>query len=117
MDEQKRDGLSFLPENGMSSETIKRYLDQGISMDELVSSCSKILERGGSIADPDMEDIVNPFGIFDPFGPPNTSNLPNFPLDSLPPVLKDMAAATAESLQVDPGMTAAAALAVAGLSV
>lgn len=117
MDEQKRDGLSFLLENGMSSETIKRYLDQGISMDELVSSCSKILERGGSIADPDMEDIVNPFGIFDPFGPPNTSNLPNFPLDSLPPVLKDMAAATAESLQVDPGMTAAAALAVAGLSV
>ena len=86
-------------------------------MDELVSSCSKILERGGSIADPDMEDIVNPFGIFDPFGPPNTSNLTNFPLDSLPPVLKDMAAATAESLQVDPGMTAAAALAVAGLSV
>lgn len=117
MDEQKRDGLSFLLENGMSSETIKRYLDQGISMDELVSSCSKILERGGSIADSDMEDIVNPFGIFDPFGPPNTSNLPNFPLDSLPPVLKDMAAATAESLQVDPGMTAAAALAVAGLSV
>lgn len=117
MDEQKRDGLSFLLENGMSSETIKRYLDQGISMDELVSSCSKILERGGSIAVPDMEDIVNPFGIFDPFGPPNTSNLPNFPLDSLPPVLKDMAAATAESLQVDPGMTAAAALAVAGLSV
>jgi len=117
LDEQKRDGLSFLLENGMSSETIKRYLDQGISMDELVSSCSKILERGGSIAVPDMEDIVNPFGIFDPFGPPNTSNLPNFPLDSLPPVLKDMAAATAESLQVDPGMTAAAALAVAGLSV
>ena len=70
-----------------------------------------------SIADPDMEDIVNPFGIFDPFVPPNTSNLPDFPLDSLPPVLKDMAAATAESLQVDPGMTAAAALAVAGLSV
>lgn len=117
MDEQKRDGLSFLLENGMSSETIKRHLDQGISMDELVSSCSGILERGGSIADPDMEDIVNPFGTFDPFGPPNTSNLPDFPLDSLPPVLKDMAAATAENLQVDPGMTAAAALAVAGLSV
>lgn len=49
MDEQKRDGLSFLLENGMSSETIKRYLDQGISMDELVSSCLRFWSVAGAL--------------------------------------------------------------------
>jgi len=56
-------------------------------------------------------------GTFEPFEPPNTSRLPAFPMGSLPPVLRNMAASAAENLQVDPGMTAVAGLAVAALCV
>lgn len=57
------------------------------------------------------------FAPFVPFEPPNTSKLPDFPVDSLPPVLRYMVAEAAENLQVDPGMTAVAGLAVAALCV
>lgn len=57
------------------------------------------------------------FAPLDPFLPPNTARLPAFPMSSLPPVLRDMATAAAENLQVDPGMTATAALAATALCV
>ena len=57
------------------------------------------------------------FAQFDPFSPPNTSRLPAFPMASLPPVLRSMATAAAENLQVDPGMTAVAGLSVAALCI
>lgn len=54
---------------------------------------------------------------FVPFVPPDTSRLPPFPADSLPPPLRYMAKAAAVNLQVAVDMTAVAALAVASLCV
>lgn len=62
-------------------------------------------------------EVNGAFEPFEPFAPPSTSRLPAFPIDSLPPTLREMAAAAAENLQVDPGMTAVAGLAVASLCV
>lgn len=55
------------------------------------------------------------FAPFKPFEPPDTSKLPEFPVDCLPPVLRDMAAAIAENIQVAVDMPAVAELAVAAL--
>lgn len=52
---------------------------------------------------------------FDPFVPPDTAKLPPFPVNCLPPVLRDMAQATAENLQVAVDMPALEELAVAAL--
>lgn len=57
----------------------------------------------------------SPFAPFEPFAPPDTSKLPPFPVECLPPVLRDMAQATAENLQVAVDMPALEALAVAAL--
>lgn len=57
------------------------------------------------------------FEPFEPFEPPNTSKLPPFPVDSLPPILRGMATAAAVNLQVSPDMTAVAGLTIASLCV
>lgn len=55
------------------------------------------------------------FAPLEPFAPPDASRLPPFPVGCLPPVLRDMALAVAESLQVAVDMPALQVLAVAGL--
>lgn len=57
------------------------------------------------------------FAPFEPFTPPDTSKLPAFPVECLPPVLRDMAQAAAVNLQVAVDMTAVAGLAVMALCV
>lgn len=57
------------------------------------------------------------FAPFEPFTPPDTSKLPAFPVECLPPVLRDMAQAAAVNLQVAVDMTAVAGLAVVALCV
>lgn len=57
------------------------------------------------------------FAPFSPFTPPDTTKLPAFPVDCLPPVLRDMAVAIAENLQVAVDMPALAELAVAALCI
>lgn len=54
---------------------------------------------------------------YEPFEPPDTSRLPAFPVDKLPPVLRDFAQAVAENLQVAVDMPALQVLAVMALCV
>lgn len=64
------------------------------------------------------EDSRSPawaFEPFEPFEPPDTANLPSFPVDCLPPVLRYMATAAADNLQVSVDMAAVSALTVASL--
>lgn len=62
-------------------------------------------------------DVGAGFAPFEPFVPPDTSKLPPFPVEYLPPVLQDMAAAAAVNLQVAVDMAAVAELAVMALCV
>ena len=57
------------------------------------------------------------FAPFEPFTPPDIPKLPAFPVECLPPVLRDMAQAAAVNLQVAVDMTAVAGLAVMALCV
>lgn len=57
------------------------------------------------------------FPPLDIFAPPAISTLPDFPLQDLPPVIRDMVTAAAENIQVDPAMTAVVALAVVSTAV
>lgn len=57
------------------------------------------------------------FEDFEPFEPPDTAKLPTFPVEFLPPILKDMAIAAAESIQVTVDMAAVSVLAVTSLCV
>lgn len=57
------------------------------------------------------------FAPFDPFSRPDLSTLPRFPVGCLPPVLRDMANAVAENIQVAVDMPAVALLAVVALCV
>lgn len=52
---------------------------------------------------------------YEPFEPPDTSRLPAFPVEQLPPVLRDFAQAVAENLQVAVDMPALQVLAVMAL--
>lgn len=52
---------------------------------------------------------------YEPFEPPDTSKLPPFPVEQLPPVLRDFAQAVAENLQVAVDMPALQVLAVMAL--
>lgn len=61
-------------------------------------------------------DIALP-APFEPFEPPDTSKLPTFPVERLPPVLRDFAQAVAENLQVVVDMPALQVLAVIALCV
>lgn len=49
---------------------------------------------------------------YEPFEPPNTSKLPAFPVEQLPPVLRDFAQAVAENIQVSVDMPSLQVLAV-----
>ncbi len=46
---QNNDALSFLMENGLSSDEISRYLNEGISMDELVTAVQGLTSRRESV--------------------------------------------------------------------
>lgn len=61
--------------------------------------------------------ILSTFTPFTPFTDMDASQLPAFPIDSLPPVLKDYVLAVAENKQVSPDMVAVSCLAVVALSV
>ena len=61
--------------------------------------------------------ILSSFVPFVPFVDIDAHKLPAFPIDSLPPVLKDYVLAVAESKQVSPDMVAVSCLAVVALSV
>lgn len=61
--------------------------------------------------------ILNTFAPFAPFADMDASQLPAFPIDSLPPVLKDYVLAVAENKQVSPDIVAVSCLAVVALSV
>lgn len=84
-----------------------------ITIEDAVSSC-----QGGYTPQAYREPHAldgSPFAPFEPFAPPDTSKLPPFPVECLPPVLRDIAQATAENLQVAVDMPALEALAVAAL--
>ncbi len=55
------------------------------------------------------------FAPYEPFEPPDASKLPTFPVERLPPVLRDFAQAVAENLQVAVDMPALQMLAVASV--
>ena len=52
---------------------------------------------------------------YEPFEPPNASKLPAFPVEQLPPVLRDFAQAVAENIQVSVDMPSLQVLAVMAL--
>lgn len=108
-----RDTVSFLLER-IPAEEIERYRREGISLDEVADTLER-MEARGEFQREDAPDTG--FAPFVPFVPPDASKLPRFPVDSLPPVLRYMAKAAAENLQVAVDMTAVAGLAVAALCV
>ncbi len=55
------------------------------------------------------------FAPYEPFEPPDASKLPTFPVERLPPVLRDFAQAVAENLQVAVDMPSLQVLAVMAL--
>lgn len=73
--------------------------------------------QGGDALDWGDEIGSGQFAPLDPFKPPDTSALPVFPVECLPPVLRDMATAAAENLQVAVDMAAVAELAIISLCV
>lgn len=109
----ERDAVSFLLER-IPAEEIERYRRDGISIEEVADALER-MEARGEFQREDAPDTG--FAPFVPFVPPNASKLPRFPVDSLPPVLRYMAKAAAENLQVAVDMTAVAGLAVASLCV
>lgn len=95
-----------------------------ITIQKAVDGCSggydleeyRARERAQAFSPQVTENSISAiFAIFEPFSPPDTSKLPAFPVEALPPVLRDMAAATAENLQVAVDMPALAELTVAAL--
>lgn len=92
-----------------------------ITVQNAVSTCrggydpGHALEWDAPIGEPDAQKQTGEFAPFRPFEAPDTSKLPSFPVECLPPVLRDMAAAVAENIQVAVDMPAVAALAVCAL--
>lgn len=109
----ERDAVSFLLER-MPAEEIERYRREGISLEEVADALGR-MEARGEFQREDAPDTG--FVPFVPFVPPDASKLPRFPVDSLPPVLRYMAKAAADNLQVAADMTAVAGLTVAALCV
>lgn len=103
--------VSYLLNNGMSLSEVQRYIDNGIPLDEVTAAAKALIDNGKPLVEPET------FVPFVPFVPPSTSKLLPFPANSLPPILRNMAEAAAENLQVDVGMTAVTALVVAALCV
>lgn len=88
-----------------------------ITIQNAVITCRGGYEPGRSFGNAMPTDRQETFAPFDPFSCPDLSSLPLFPVDCLPPALRDMANATAESIQVAVDMPAVAELAVAALCV
>lgn len=101
----------------MHLDEIQKFIDDRIPLDEVVTSAKRLIDMGMPLTDPEPEQLTEAFEPFEPFEPPSISKLSTFPVDSLPPILRNMATAAAENLQVDTGMTAVAALTVAALCV
>lgn len=66
---------------------------------------------------PGLQHIFSPFGTFVPFDHVTSSANSCFPVDSLPPALRDYAQALAESLQVSEDMTGPICLTLAAVAV
>lgn len=62
-----------------------------------------------------FNDAAGVLTAFEPFEPPDTSKLPPFPVEQLPPVLREFVQAVAENLQVAADMPALQVLATAAL--
>lgn len=88
-----------------------------ITVQNAVATCRGGYEPGRSFGDTMPTDRRETFAPFDPFSRPDLSTLPLFPVGCLPPVLRDMANAVAENIQVAVDMPAVAVLAVAALCV
>lgn len=69
-------------------------------------------EAAAKVEEGQKERLKRTFEPFEPFEPADSSKLPIFPVDLLPPVLRDFSKAVAESLQVPTDMPAAAVLGV-----
>ena len=97
-----------------------------ITVQEAVKTCAVVYDpvgyrrqaaQEGDALDWGDEIGSGQFAPLDPFKPPDTSRLPAFPVECLPPVLRDMAVAAAENLQVAVDMAAVAELAIISLCV
>jgi len=88
-----------------------------LTVQNAVSTCRSGYDPGHALEwDAQIgETAPGEFAPFRPFEAPDTSKLPAFPVDCLPPVLRDMAAAVAENIQVAVDMPAVAELAVCAL--
>ena len=111
----ERDALSYLSERIPLHEIRKMMEKNGFSVEEIAEAVERMEASGEPLHDTD--EAFAPFAPFDPFVPPDTSKLPPFPVDKLPPVLKYMAKAAAENIQVAVDMTAIAGLTAAALCI
>lgn len=111
--------------SGLPLDVIERHRRDGLSYEQQAQAVSAMIARGGSLDEIigeetgtiQPEDSRPPFAPFVPFEPPDTAKLPAFPVEHLPPILKEMAIAAAESIQVSVDMTAVSILTVTSLCV
>ena len=104
IEKHRRDGLSY----EQQAQAVASMIARGEPLDEIIG------EETGTIQ---PEDSRPTFAPFEPFEPPDTTKLPAFPVEYLPPILKEMAIAAAESIQVSVDMTAVSILTVTSLCV
>lgn len=81
----------------------------GVSLEEFQRSYKEVADKFEGVQEKRCKGTFAPFA---PFAAPDISKLPVFPVDKLPPVLKEFVKAVAENLQVPIDMPAASALAI-----
>ena len=57
-----KDNLSFLLENGMPLEDIKKCQADGLSLDEVAAAVERLLKDGGKLATEDIQEADKPKG-------------------------------------------------------
>lgn len=98
------DALSYLLENGMPMEEIKRLLGEGLSMEEITQAAESLLQCGESLAEGDS-----------PWEPPipfDSIETPDFPTEELPGPLAVFVTYLAESTQTPEEMAGILSLGV-----
>ena len=81
----------------------------GVPLEEFKMAYKEVADKFEGVQEKRCKDTFAPFA---PFAPPDISKLPVFPVDKLPPVLREFVKAVAENLQVPIDMPAASALAI-----
>lgn len=81
----------------------------GVPLEEFKMAYKEVADKFEGVQEKRCKDTFVPFV---PFAPPDISKLPVFPVDKLPPVLREFVKAVAENLQAPIDMPAASALAI-----